>query len=674
MSLLPKAETDSSQPCDIVISESDIEEIALTFGWNFGEHHYKVLTCKTTQDVQACPGSGKTTLLVAKLAILAKKWQWGDRGICVLSHTNVARKEIEKRLATDPSGCRLLDYPHFIGTIQVFIDQFLAYPFLRNKGVDVTTVDDDRFTKRALRHFEKEKQSLYFLHQRPHQGKAIVSGLRYSTYDGEKFKIISRGGDIPQAQKTYGALLALKKTITAEGICCYEDMVAFAEAYVHDYPQIIEYIRIRFPWVFIDEMQDTDPRQNALLTTLWDEKCIVQRLGDINQAIYGDEGDYEAGVDFPRNGYLDLPISQRFGQEIATFASMLTARQRQAILGNAKRSATFANKKRHTIFLFDSGTVRNVLNQFAILLSDIYPHPPTQEFVAKAIGFRKSDPGSSSDKNFPKSLGSYWSDFQPNGVNKSQAPEYLIDFVRQARHLREEQNELREAYDILIRGVLEFLHRQHPAYYPTGKRRITRPQFFAIFDEFEEQVKQCFYELLFDWCFPNTELTDSYWEQSTQVLLSVCNHWIRSGLQLEAEEFLSWGATTQCTISTSRLSKDLINTYVYNEYTYPIKIELATIHAVKGETHDATLIVETFFDKTHDLPMLLPYLCGEGDYQLLQTDKKLFGHMKRIFVAMTRPKDLVCLAINKNHITADQVEKLKCKGWEIVYLESDPLL
>ena len=48
--------------------------------------------------VQACPGSGKTTTLVAKLAILADRIPNDGRGICVLSHTNVAREEIEKKL------------------------------------------------------------------------------------------------------------------------------------------------------------------------------------------------------------------------------------------------------------------------------------------------------------------------------------------------------------------------------------------------------------------------------------------------------------------------------------------------------------------------------------------------------------------------------------------------
>jgi superfamily I DNA/RNA helicase len=70
------------------------------------------LTARTTIDVSACPGSGKTTLIVAKLAILARKWPHRTKGICVLSHTNVAREEIQRRLGSTVVGHRLLGYPH----------------------------------------------------------------------------------------------------------------------------------------------------------------------------------------------------------------------------------------------------------------------------------------------------------------------------------------------------------------------------------------------------------------------------------------------------------------------------------------------------------------------------------------------------------------------------------
>lgn len=64
----------------------------------------QILKSVATLDVEACPGSGKTTLLVAKLAILARKWTDARRGICILSHTNVARREIESSLGFTHEG------------------------------------------------------------------------------------------------------------------------------------------------------------------------------------------------------------------------------------------------------------------------------------------------------------------------------------------------------------------------------------------------------------------------------------------------------------------------------------------------------------------------------------------------------------------------------------------
>ena len=57
-----------------------------------------------SRDFNAVPGSGKTSLLAAKLLLLAKKWPYARRGICVLSHTNVARDEIAQRLAVTTDG------------------------------------------------------------------------------------------------------------------------------------------------------------------------------------------------------------------------------------------------------------------------------------------------------------------------------------------------------------------------------------------------------------------------------------------------------------------------------------------------------------------------------------------------------------------------------------------
>ena len=80
-----------------------------------------------TVDLQAVPGSGKTTALIAKLLILERYMPFKDgSGALVLSHTNRAVDEIREEIV---KYCpKLFSYPNFVGTIQSFVDQFLAIP------------------------------------------------------------------------------------------------------------------------------------------------------------------------------------------------------------------------------------------------------------------------------------------------------------------------------------------------------------------------------------------------------------------------------------------------------------------------------------------------------------------------------------------------------------------
>ena len=81
-----------------------------------------------TRDLLAVPGSGKTTALQAKLYCLAKQMPFDDNsGALVLSHTNKAVEEIEKKLR---NHCpQLFQHPNFIGTVQSFVNDFLAKPY-----------------------------------------------------------------------------------------------------------------------------------------------------------------------------------------------------------------------------------------------------------------------------------------------------------------------------------------------------------------------------------------------------------------------------------------------------------------------------------------------------------------------------------------------------------------
>lgn len=87
--------TDFATPEEIEYSEK------VLFGKDgvFDEDRKNIIKANGTCDIKACPGSGKTTTLLAKLIVLSNKMPLeSGRGICVLTHTNVAINEIRRKL------------------------------------------------------------------------------------------------------------------------------------------------------------------------------------------------------------------------------------------------------------------------------------------------------------------------------------------------------------------------------------------------------------------------------------------------------------------------------------------------------------------------------------------------------------------------------------------------
>ena len=127
-------------------SEEDIryaESLLLSKNQRFEDDKIEIIRCNESKDIKACPGSGKTTTLLAKLAILANRMPFeNNQGICVLTHTNVAINEIKNKLGHKSDI--LFSYPNHFGTIQSFVDKFLAIPnFIEKFGYKLKYIDDD---------------------------------------------------------------------------------------------------------------------------------------------------------------------------------------------------------------------------------------------------------------------------------------------------------------------------------------------------------------------------------------------------------------------------------------------------------------------------------------------------------------------------------------------------
>ncbi|MET9983989.1 UvrD-helicase domain-containing protein [Streptomyces rochei] len=342
------------------------------------------------------PGSGKTTLIGLKLALMADAWTSATCGVCVLSHTNTAKNEITARVASLAAGRSLLRYPHFTGTIQSFVYTFLALPAVRARGVEVRSVDDAAFETAAIRLLQHPDYfTLRSFVERQRDGTGIVTGATFVYKDCALFRADTASGK---------QLSHLKRTLARRGVFRYQDMYAIAQQYLAQHPGIIPAVSARFPFVLLDEMQDTSATQHELLDRVFaSSPTVVQRVGDTNQGIYSDADAVSGPPSFPLSGAAELPVSRRFGPQIAALASRLAVRRPQQVHGGGPDGQV-------AVLLFDEATATDVVPTFERMAAVSVPEDVLVERLPRVLGARQ---GRGNSPAYPQPISCYVPGYTP---------------------------------------------------------------------------------------------------------------------------------------------------------------------------------------------------------------------------------------------------------------------
>ena len=159
-----------------------------------------------------------------------------------------------------------------------------------------------------------------------------------------------------------------------KGYFCFDEMFIWAKALLSQYPLICNGIAERFPFVIIDEVQDTNKQQGILLRKIFQQSSmpIMQRVGDANQAIYNYAGDIEdTELAFPQSGYHTIAKSFRFGQKIADLAAPVAATPiLPTFVGAGPQRQDCITEGKHTVFIFPQADP--LVNSYLILLKMIF--------------------------------------------------------------------------------------------------------------------------------------------------------------------------------------------------------------------------------------------------------------------------------------------------------------
>lgn len=626
----------------IKITQEDIqyaESLLLPKGKTFNEERRNIITCLETKDIKACPGSGKTTTLLAKLAIISKKLPLiHNSGVCVLTHTNVAINEIKTKLGVH--GSKLFSYPNNCSTIQSFVNQYLAIPaYINLYEKRPVRIDDEIYNETILKeYYSTVPRRIRFGVEK--RDLDIIYKMRFSLENGDLINGIY--GNLIYKNKetdTYKSLLQLKLKMLRLGVLCYDDAYFLANIYLKRYPQIKKVFSKRFSYVFIDEMQDTMKHQNDLLTKLFDESVVLQRIGDQNQSIYDNHN--ADGAWNIKEDSLSISDSKRFSQSIANIVKNICVAP-QELEGNPN-----IKNIKPTLIVFNREEIDRVIPCFGdmIIRNGLHKEEKT---IFKAIGWVTN--------THPQhnTLLDYWKNFN-KGIKQR------IDFNHLNSYLTsistEDINQKGAALykQSIIRGILKSLR--------LVGERDEHSRFFTektLLDFLEREHKETYEELLSKlakWCLSIQNGKDVFKE-------------VKEFIELNLKEVFNWSSTSELVeffdmgTEKQEISTPLNhNTYTYKEMATNVKIELDSIHGVKGETHTATLYLETFYYK-YDVARILNYFKGIHEPT---NQKRTLQNLKMAYVGLTRPTHLLCVAVHQETITGHE-EDLKKAGWNIEYV------
>lgn len=325
------------------------------------KHHSKVY---------AGPGSGKTYFLVENVKnIIATNESVANskaRKVLCITYTNAAVDEIRRRLE------RYVDYVEAY-TIHGFIIEHIIKPF-QDDLIDIMESDFNISVSRKgkissqieglsiLHGVDKEKIYSYIKSENP--GQFDTDEFNYSKkimgeveVDNDAFLRSKKAGDelahkIKASSKIKKEhILPLKKYIwSIVRRLTLNEVLYFGYRILENNPTALYATRVKFPFIFVDEFQDTNPLQTLLVKLIGQKSTKVIVVGDVAQSIYSFQGakptDFNDFCIDPENDNLySINGNRRSTENVVNFCNFLRQSDKNIIQNSIKSYVNEEMKK-----------------------------------------------------------------------------------------------------------------------------------------------------------------------------------------------------------------------------------------------------------------------------------------------------------------------------------------
>ena len=243
----------------------------------------------------AVPGSGKTTVLVTRLGYMIYCRNIPPESILTVTYTVAATKDMSERFAVrfGEDMAKRLEFR----TINGICARIIQYYGRRIGKTPFELVKDEKATTGMLIKICQDHGMGYPTESDLKNVRTLITYIKNMMLNEEELQKLEEESDIRIA----GIYREYCRQMREQKLMDYDDQMLYAYNMLRKDPGVLAYFQNRYPYICVDEAQDTSKIQHAIIALLAAGTGNLFMVGDEDQSIYGFRAAYpEALLSFEK--------------------------------------------------------------------------------------------------------------------------------------------------------------------------------------------------------------------------------------------------------------------------------------------------------------------------------------------------------------------------------------
>ena len=229
----------------------------------------------------AVPGSGKTTVLVTRLGYMIFCKGIAPERILTVTYTVAATKDMAARFARC-FGAEMAERLEF-RTINGICARVIQYCSWKSGRTAFSLLTDEKRIAAMLAGIYQQIEHSYPTESDLQNVRTLITFIKNRMLGEEAIRALEKDAEIQ--------LLRIYKAYNAElrehQLMDYDDQMVYTYTMLQRFPWLLEHFQQQYPYICVDEAQDTSKIQHAIIALLASRTENLFMVGDEDQSIYG---------------------------------------------------------------------------------------------------------------------------------------------------------------------------------------------------------------------------------------------------------------------------------------------------------------------------------------------------------------------------------------------------